>query len=288
MKSKIPVDFEYHQYLTQVLREREPKSSLYIATERDFSKSEGIQFPYRSNFYAFGILHKSNCELQIGINNYQLKKKSLTLVGPRIVRNWILNNWDMENTTVFFKETLFKKPFYNNFLLDYDFFKVGANHVIHLTDEEYSKLIGLLDPLQKFQNNSDIASGLLYSILEYINLIYSHSTDNHVLSRNEEITMRFKDLLHKNYRTQKRVEFYSEKLNLTSKHLSEVLKKTIGKTTKQSIEETIILESQSLLKQTSMDVKEIMYWLGYDDSSYFTKFFKNKVGLTPTEYRLKT
>ncbi|MGB5819396.1 MAG: AraC family transcriptional regulator [Saonia sp.] len=287
MKGEIPIDFEYQQYLREVLLESEPKSSLYIATEKDFSMNNGIEFPYRSNFYAFGILHQSKCELQVGINTYELKKKSLTLVGPRIVRNWTLNNWDMENTTVFFKESLFQKPFYRNFLLDYDFFKVGAKHVVNLSNEEYTILNSLIKTLQEFKNNANVSSGLLFSILEYINVIYSSTGVNHSLSRYEEISQNFCELLYKNYRSQKNVKFYSENLNLTSKHLSEVLKKTIGKTIKQSIEEMTILESQSLLKQTAMDIKEIMYWLGYEDPSYFTKFFKNKVGLTPSEYRSK-
>ncbi len=286
MIENTPKEFEYQQYLREILIRNEPQIPLYIANQNDFEKSDGINYPYRSNFYVLGLLHESNCKLQIGIDTYSLKRKSLTIVGPGIVRNWISNNWDMKNTTIFFKESLFKKPFYDNFLLDYDFFKVGANHVIELTDKDYSNLNKLLETLEKFKADQNIATGILFSILEFIDLIYIENSTNHLLSRNEEITRKFRDLLTKNYRTQKSVSFYADNLNLSSKHLSEVLKGTVGKTVKQSIEELILIESQSLLKQTSMEIKEITYWLGFEDASYFTKFFKKKTGLTPSNYRL--
>ncbi|MBQ4822713.1 AraC family transcriptional regulator [Aquimarina sp. MMG016] len=285
MINNVPKEFEYQQYLREILIKNEPQIPLYIATEKDFEKSDGINYPYRSHFYVFGLLHESECKLQVGINTYNLKKKSLTIVGPGIVRNWISNNWNMNNTTVFFKESLFKKPFYDNFLLDYDFFKVGANHVIELTDEAYSNLNELLETLEKFKADQNIATGILFSILEFINSIYLENSSEHLFSRNEQITREFNDLLTKNYRTQKSVRFYADNMNLSSKHLSDVLKETVGKTVKQSIEALILIESQSLLKQTAMEIKEIMYWLGFEDQSYFTKFFKKKIGLTPSDYR---
>jgi AraC-like DNA-binding protein len=47
----------------------------------------------------------------------------------------------------------------------------------------------------------------------------------------------------------------------------------------------VLFEAKSLLKQTPMSVKEIVYWLGYEDPSYFNRVFKSKVGLTPLQYR---
>ncbi len=208
------------------------------------------------------------------------------MVGPGIVRNWLSNTWDMKNTTVFFKESFFKKPFHNNFLLDYKFFKVGANHVVQLTDDNYTTLNNLLGTLENFKADQGIARGILFSILEFINSIYLENLNKSPLSRSEEITRKFNDLLTRNYRTQKSVGFYADEMNLSAKHLSDVLKETVGKTVKQSIEALIVIESQSLLKQTAMDIKEIVYWLGFEDQSYFTKFFKKKTGLTPSDYRL--
>ena len=65
----------------------------------------------------------------------------------------------------------------------------------------------------------------------------------------------------------------------------EILKNETGRSAKQIIEEFLMFEAKSLLKQTQMSIKEIVFWLGYEDASYFTKYFKSKEGITPLNYR---
>ncbi|NAS12207.1 helix-turn-helix domain-containing protein [Poritiphilus flavus] len=287
MKSKFLHNYDYQEYIKNVLHSTEAQKPIFIATEEEFSRGKGITHPYRSNFYSFGVLHQSECQLQVGIREYHIKRGSLTMVGPGIVRNWISNSWDMANTTVFFKESLFGKPFHSNFLLDYDFFSHGANHVVDLDEEAYNKINLLLELLKGNIDNLAFASGLLYAILEYINQVYSENQTHLPLTRNDKIAREFRNLLQENFRQHKTVDFYADNFNLSSKHLSDLLKDTIGKTIKQAIEEMVIFETKSLLKQTTMDIKEIVYQLGYEDPSYFSKFFKGKTGYTPSEYRLK-
>ncbi len=286
MKKNIPHNFEYHQYLRQILQKNEPKSSLFIATEKDFSK-EKVTYPYRSSFYAFGLMHEDKCELQVGVNIYEIKAKSLTVVGPDIVRNWILNDWETPNTTVFFTPDYFKKPLYNNFLLDYDFFKIGAQHVLHLSDEEYNNFNELLTLLTKSQSNPSVSAGILFSILEYINDIYPEHSENQKLSKYGQLAKKFTQLLYEHYRKEKNVKFYADSLSITAKHLSDVVKVVTGTSAKQAIDQLVIFESKSMLKQTEMDIKEIVYWLGYDDPSHFSRIFRKNTGLSPSEYRIK-
>ncbi len=285
MKNKTPINSIYHEYLRQVLQEENDTSSLFIATKEHFSKSTGIAYPYRSNFYTFGVLHNGSCELQVGISEYKLKKNSLTLIGPGIVRSWTVNNRNAENTTVFFKPSVLGKPFFDGFLGRYDFFKIGANHVITLSEEHYETLCKMLEILQENQPEKKLSSALLYATLEFIDSIYNRQKVALSLPRNEDIVRNFTALLNEHYRTEKQVSFYAQKMALTPKHLSKVLSAALGKTAKQAIDDLLIFESQSLLKQTSLDIEEIMYWLGYDDTSYFSKLFKNNVGKKPSEYR---
>jgi AraC-like DNA-binding protein len=81
------------------------------------------------------------------------------------------------------------------------------------------------------------------------------------------------------------VNYYAGQLNITPKYLSEILLKQTGKAAKKWIEEHICMEAKSLLRQTAMSVQEICYWLGYEDTSYFTKTFKKWEGMTPLAYR---
>lgn len=157
-----------------------------------------------------------------------------------------------------------------------------------MIDDDYNKATALIHLLQLHSNNRKVTEGLFFAFLEFINQIYTvvpkciiHNTHY------QKIISRFNDLLNTHYQEQKNVIFYADRLNLSPKNLSNILKKETGLSAKQSIEEFIMLEAKSLLKQTQMSIKEIVYWLGYIDQSYFTKVFKIKEGLTPLEYRNK-
>jgi AraC family transcriptional regulator, transcriptional activator of pobA len=288
MAGQKPHNFEYHKYLQKILGADQTGNSFFIATEKDFAKGGNIDYPYRSYFYAVGLMHKGDCKIKIGINDYEIKTKTLSLVGPGIVRQWIKNDWKATNHTIFFKADFFQQPFYNNFLIDYPFFKAGANHCFNLIDTDYSKACEFIQLLQSHSENKKATQGLFFAYLEFISNIYSvvsKGISNN--TRTQNISNQFSNLLYNHYQEQKDVAFYADKLNLSSKNLSEILKKETGHSAKQSIEEFIIFEAKSLLKQTQMSIKEIVYWLGFEDPSYFTKLFKSKEGVTPLEYRNK-
>jgi AraC family transcriptional regulator, transcriptional activator of pobA len=281
-----PHNFEYHEYLKKIIGTDKHDTSLFIATEKDFKKGTILDFPYRSYFYVFGLFHEGNRKMKIGINEYDLKAKTLTMVGPGIVRYWKDSNWDFLCHTFFFQADFFQTPFSDNFLLDYPFFKPAANHSINLIDTDYEKVQEFIRLLQLYSNDKKVAQGLLFSFLEFINQIYAAATTvEGNLSRNQKTTKDFNQLLNKNFQEQKDVAFYADKLNISPKNLSEILKNETGLSAKQGIEEFLMFESKSLLKQTQMSIKEIVYWLGYEDPSYFTKRFKSKEGITPLDYR---
>lgn len=287
MSSSIqPHNFEFHQYLKKVLHSESFDSSLFIATEKDFANSPIIDYPYRSYFYVVGLMHHGNDKIKIGFSDYELTDKTLSFVGPGIVRQWESNDWNAANHTVFFKADLFQKPFYSNFLIDYTFFKPGAYHALQLSDEEYEIAFDFLKLMDKNSGNQGMLTGLLFSYLQFIDQLYDAAVQGMSEdSSKHKMSNQFSQLLHDNYQKEKEVNFYADQMNITPKYLSEILKKEVGKPAKQLIDDFILMEAKSLLKQTDMSVKEILYWLGYEDPSYFSKLFKSKIGITPAQYR---
>jgi AraC family transcriptional regulator, transcriptional activator of pobA len=93
------------------------------------------------------------------------------------------------------------------------------------------------------------------------------------------------ELLEKNFTTHKQVSQYAEMLNLTSYQLNAITKKTLDKTCSEIINEHIILEAKRLLIATPNQVNQIADLLGYDDPSYFIRFFKKHTGHSPEVFR---
>lgn len=85
--------------------------------------------------------------------------------------------------------------------------------------------------------------------------------------------------------TEKKVSFYSENLNITSYQLNAITKGLLGKTSSEVINDHIILEAKRYILATSNQVSQIANHLGYEDVSYFIRFFKKHTGYTPEAFR---
>lgn len=98
---------------------------------------------------------------------------------------------------------------------------------------------------------------------------------------------RFMRLLDENYKRQHSIRFYSDKLSLSPKYLSAIIKKVSGKLATEWIDEYVILEAKNLIKYSSMSIQEISYALNFPNQSFFGKYFKRHTGISPKAYRLK-
>jgi AraC family transcriptional regulator, transcriptional activator of pobA len=95
----------------------------------------------------------------------------------------------------------------------------------------------------------------------------------------------FLELLETEISKHKQVSHYAEKLNLSQFQLNSITKTLVGKTAAELINDHILLESKRYLLATSNQVNQIAYHLGYEDVSYFIRFFKKHTGHTPDLFR---
>ena len=110
--------------------------------------------------------------------------------------------------------------------------------------------------------------------------------------RNDDVSTRSKLILEdflmlvRDYHTKERsLSFYADKLYLTPKYLSKLIKSVSGKSAHEWIDSFVILEAKNLLKYSDMSIKSIVYELNFPNQTTFYRFFKTKTGMTPSEYR---
>jgi AraC-like DNA-binding protein len=96
---------------------------------------------------------------------------------------------------------------------------------------------------------------------------------------------KFLNLVQTHYREERGLKFYADRLCLTPIHLSRVIKSASHKSANDWIDEHVILEAKALLKSTSMTVQQISEELNFPSQSFFGKYFKRIVGVSPKEYR---
>ncbi|NQX56916.1 helix-turn-helix domain-containing protein [Pedobacter panaciterrae] len=101
----------------------------------------------------------------------------------------------------------------------------------------------------------------------------------------QEKLEQFVELLERKFTTDKRVDQYAGLMNLSTYQLAAITKNLLNKTPSELINEYIILEAKRQLLATSSQVSQIAYYLGYEDISYFIRFFKKHTGASPEAFR---
>lgn len=95
----------------------------------------------------------------------------------------------------------------------------------------------------------------------------------------------FLQLLEQHYKDSKDVNFYSDKLFMSSRNLNNICQNILQQSVSEIIETRKLTEAKNLLMSTDKNVAEIGYELGFNEKTYFTHAFKRKAGMTPTEFR---
>ena len=104
-------------------------------------------------------------------------------------------------------------------------------------------------------------------------------------SRKTEVFESFLKTVATHYKQQRSVTFYADKLYLTPKYLSCVIKEISGKSAGEWIDEQVILAAKALLKSSNMTIQEISVELNFANQSFFGKYFKQHTGISPKAYR---
>lgn len=276
----------------------------FFLADRHTYQSAHVNFPFRTFTFGLGITYSGEGDVfKIGSTDYLVTAGCLTTVGPGMVCQWT-GNYTAEHDTVYFTEELLEGLQNNSFLHSLSFFFHGGRHVIRLTDDQTRKMASLFSLLKELKDDKSAVPGIVHSLLMLAESFHiglsgqtqttgsPNGTSNRVsnrvsngISNKEKIAQAFRKLVAEHFPEHKEVAFYAAALHITPKYLSEVLQAELGKPAKAFIDEYVVMEAKSLLKQTSLSIQEICYWLGFEDASHFNKSFKKQTNTTPTEYR---
>ena len=156
----------------------------------------------------------------------------------------------------------------------------------------FNKLQAILTSI--FREYTDREEGFQYLIKASLDIFFiemvrqSPNPKEHARGYNTYTQERFEDflaLLDQHIAIQKQVSHYTAMMNLSPYQLNEITKTSIGKTASELINEHIILEAKRYLLATTSQIKDIADQLGYEDPSYFIRFFRKHTGYSPEAFR---
>lgn len=104
-------------------------------------------------------------------------------------------------------------------------------------------------------------------------------------SRKQEIFDMFIRSVEKNFIKERRIQFYADKLHLSAKYLSSVIKEVSGKFASDWVDEYVLLEAKAMLKQPNVTILQVSDRLNFPNQSFFGRYFKHHTGYSPKEYK---
>lgn len=170
---------------------------------------------------------------------------------------------------------------------------VRQNAVTRLPREEIVELRPYFTLLQKYlrKNDPHVVKGLVLAVsYTIISLRRKYGTattfENPVNEpRAQQIFDRFIYLLDIYHTKERCLKFYADKMALTPKHMSLMVKNFSGRNALEWLNEYVVLEAKLMLNYTTMTIQEISYRLNFPTQSAFGKYFKQQVGVGPKQYR---
>lgn len=151
-------------------------------------------------------------------------------------------------------------------------------------DMEHSNYIGIQHKLQ-LEILKSIGQVALYEILS---IFFEHKKDDEPIhSKKDVVFYNFLTSLYRNFRTQRDVSFYAEEQGLTARYFSAIVKEKSGNSALQWIVNVVIGEMKQMLETSDMSIKDIAIAMNFQTQSFFGKYFKQYVGMSPKDYRIE-
>lgn len=249
--------------------------------------------PRRSETFSISFLKEGEVISQTGLVKKRIKAPAIIALGPSVVRTVKETENSPKMEIIFFTDDYLLANRTNVFyLMEFDFFENEELHSFGLSDVQAKKVGRIFDLMketiqEKNFHEQELIRSYIFVLVHELNsfLQATKTSENYHLEKLPAIVVNFKNLLKKEYQNQHTVNFYADKLNITPKHLSEILKKQTGKTASDWINESVILEAKVLLQNHTHSVAQISEFLNFSDQSVFGKFFKSNTDFTPLEYR---
>lgn len=247
--------------------------------------------PFRIDMTMAIIYEQGSADLKINMRDYHIEAPAVLLVLNDQIYQSAGHSEDLRSKVILMSRSFSDSLFANSGEILPLKSSIMKNPVMKIENEEnvFGQFFQLLQniaasPRQEFKIESarHLTLSMFYG---YSHLKHEVNEIKSTNSRQEEIFTKFTELLERHHKKEREIAFYADKMCMTSKHLSQVIKDYTGKTALGLIEEYVISEAKSMLLSTTMSIQQISDELKFPSQSVFGKYFKRVAGISPSEYR---
>lgn len=244
------------------------------------------------------IMVCSNGKIQARMNDMQLSlsKNQVAIVPQNVLVTDIMISPDFDMKAVFLTNSILQSLLRDKMMLWNDMMYVYHHHVITLDDddvENYSQFYDMLRVAVERSSKKPFREEVVQSLLkvallalcgEMKLLLPDEYLDDDARLSNTHF-QRFLEVLHNSEVKYRPVEYYASELCISPKHLTSICKKISGKTASEWIREQVLEDIRYYLKKTDLSIKQVCNRVGFSNTSFFGKYVKEHLGMTPVAFR---
>lgn len=241
--------------------------------------------------FSFKIIwvNSGTCELIIDLKSTIIREKEFVVLMPE--NDFLIHSINNGSVSYLSFSVEYLQLEARTFSIDIFklFIKRTASKIFKIEDDDFGKIEKLKQVLFQFSNKNTFEEQISVNLFNTILLILVNNNHDFV-SLPDKYYERIHDfflLVFEFSKTEKRVTFYSDKLNISSKRLNQILQEFTNKSASYFIHEHLIMEAKKRLVYTDFNINQISEELGFEDVAYFSRFFKRWTTLSPEKYRKK-
>ena len=253
----------------------------------------GLMSQFRVNFIAYVIVLEGSLTLELNTVPYQLEKNCSLFVDRKMVVTGVKHSDDFR-CVICALSTDIGFSFFNKSLMQ-SVMHLLSNPVITMNQDEvdlmlkyYELLVFKMDhPEMNFARETmrDIIRCFAYDLLSNITQHFNQGDGDDMLRQSDRIFRKFMLLLAENSNVNRSVKSYADELCVSPKYLTSVCRKHSDSTASELIATSVMSRVKQLLLYSDLSIKEVAGEMGFDNLSFFGKYVKKHLGLSPNHYR---
>lgn len=254
---------------------------------------KNLRFPLKIDKVIQIVILSGRMSCLVDLKAYSLQAPAMAILLPGQVLESLEYDEEFKTFTM-----IMSKEFTDSFNLPVSLQErlfIQTNHFHPISQEVLEVYVSCFNQIKNVIKQKDnpyrreiikcLFSAHYYGLGYYIHSSNSQSKQTVRMTYQQELCERFITLVSENYKEKREIGYYADKLCVSNKYLSSLLKQETGLTALQWIEKYVVLYAKSCLSSTSMTVQQISDELFFPSQSVFGKYFKRVEGISPKQYR---
>lgn len=259
-----------------------PANRLMVASRASAGHELAFKRPARSQEHAVVLSHEDSGRQEIDLSTYDIRRGRVLFVRPGQISTY--KDCDtLDVTEIFYSPSLLDECTADTLR------RIGSTPFIDIPASQWKLTLPCHEQILAEANarHPDWSMiRLLLSSLLYITARLHQDHHKAAVPRHYHARVaRLQALIAKRCSIQERADDYARRLRISSKRLNEITRECLGKTVSQMVRDAVLTEAQRALAHSDESIKMISYRLGFDDPSYFSRFFRREAGETPSAFR---